>query len=114
MSREDPVTEFVIDDFFACAKLNELLGDGGFRFGDHHAVSELTIHMRGIIDHGLFGDVSFKDLDDWEVVFLCESVVSRVMGRNGHNGTGSIGTKDVIGDIDRDGFAVYWVDGGRA
>ena len=70
--------------------------------------------MWGIVDHGLVRDISFKDLDDWEVMLLSESVVSRIMGRNGHDSASPIGTKNVIGDIDRDGFAVYWVDGGSA
>ena len=70
--------------------------------------------MWGIIDHGLVRDISFEDLDDWEVMFLSESIVSRIMGRDGHDSAGSIGTKDVVGNIDRDGLAIYWVDGGSA
>ncbi len=86
----------------------------GDRLFDCQAVEEAGVdHDAGVVleREGLFFDIAAgDDLDDLATELFGEDPVAVVMGRHGHDGAGAVGDKHIVGDEDRDLFAVDRVD----
>ena len=88
------------------------------RLADSQAVQEAGVdHDAGIVleGEGFLLDVpALDDLDDLAAELLCERPVAVVMRRDCHDGAGTIGHKDIVGDEDGDLLARHGVDGAHA
>ena len=57
-----------------------------------------------------FASDFFDNLANWQVEFLGEFIIARIMSGHGHNGTFAVAGKDIIGDPNWDFFAVDWIN----
>ena len=46
---------------------------------------------------------ALNDFDDWQVELLCELPVTGIVCRNSHDGAGTVGNENVVGNEDRNG-----------
>ncbi len=56
-------------------------------------------------------DSTLEHFDYREIELLGELPVAGVVGRNGHDGAGSVGYEHIVGDPYRNPLAIDWVDG---
>ena len=117
---KDPFTEVIIHCFLGYTHRNELIGNGflcffyrksGKFFGIDQpaALAEVILLFKG-----MFGNIcTINNLDTGNVV--CDGIfkVSLIMGRNGHNSTGSIICQHEVTDVKRNFLAVYRIDTGN-
>ena len=111
LAREEPVAEFVLGAFFACAV--------GSEFGDYLALGFLpreSVKFAGINERTVAGigkrlvAFAFDNLYDWQVELLCEFEVALVVSGNGHDGAGSVADEHVVGDPDWNAGRGDWVN----
>ena len=113
LAGEDPVAELEVDLRLADVLLRQVFRDGLLGVGDAHAVKEAGIdhHAGGAVRKGrLLHVAALDDLDDLAAELLREFPVAVVMGRDGHDRTGSVGGEDIVRNEDGDLFAVHGVD----
>ena len=116
MAAEDSITQAVVDFAFTNASFFYLSGNVGDGLFDFHAIDNAAIdHFTCFRIVGAFRHiVSFSVINngyDGQVEVFGEGVVTAIVSRNSHNGSGSIAGKNVFTDPDGDGFVGERVDG---
>ena len=74
------------------------------------SVQELGINHNAVAAVRLFLEIpALNDRDNLNIKALCELVVTLVVRRNRHNGTGAVAHHDIVGDENRDFLAAHRV-----
>ena len=113
LAREDRVAQTVVDQPLAQAAALDLVEHQTDSLLDVLAVEEVGVDhatLLGVVGL-LFEVAALDDGDDLEPEVAGESIVARVVGRNGHDRAGAVAGQHVVGDIDRNGLAGKGVDG---
>ena len=111
---EYPVTELIVDLTVADAGLLKVIFDADFRFFDGHAVQNAGVdHDAGVAVRERFflHIAALNDFDDWQVELLCELPVTGIVCRNSHDGAGTVGNENIVGNEDRNGGTGQRIDG---
>ena len=119
MATEDSITQAVVDFAFTDASFFYFSGNVGDGLFDFHAVDNAAIdHFTCFRIVGAFRHiVSFSVIDngyDGQVEVFGEGVVTAIVSRNSHDGSGSVAGKDVFTDPDGYSLVGERVDGIRS
>ena len=111
LSGENPFSEFVVDLLAADASCFQPFQHGIDRIFLIQSVHKTGIDVDAVLCPGFLGNIAaFQYRNDIDTEFLCEIVVSFIMGRNRHDRTGTISHQNVVGDPDRDLLFVDRID----
>ena len=120
LTGKDPFTEVIIDGLFGYTHGNELIGNGflGFLYrksGKFFGIDQLAALAKVILlFKRMLGNIrAINNLDTGNVVRDGIFKVSLVMGRNGHNRTGSVICQYEVTDVKRNFLTVYRIDTGN-
>ena len=116
LTAEHPVAQLVVDLILALAAALQPLDHLFLGVGDGQAVQEAGVdegaggHIGkgGLVQVGR--GIALDDFDDGQTELLCELPVAGIVGGHGHDGTGAVGSQNIVGDEDGDLLVVHGVD----
>ena len=112
---EEPIAQFIIHGPLTLAVLRQPVAHAGLGLGGGQSVQEVGIHVRAITRIRLGGNIAAgDDFDNRQVHPVRKGIIPRIMRRNRHDRTGSIGRQHVIRNPDRNGLARNRVHGTRS
>ena len=112
LTAKKPVTEtvghfFLTKAFFFQPSYN--LGNGVFFV---KTVQEVRVDVKAIFCVGSFCYVAtFEHFYNWKIKLFSKFPVTLIVGRNGHDGTCSVASKNIVGNPDWNFFPIDRIDG---